>query len=230
MITILLQMLLFGLPALIYIWAVTRRYETGLMLLSICLVALGLLTSGKGINRLAPLIFLPLASLGFLRALRDGEVPAFGPFFGSAGSIALGALGGTASAALVLTCAGIDLTQKTTLFFSRSLVQSSWLLVIYAALGPALGEELFFRGVVLSELKQKLGNALIAVLLVSFYFALAHLNRIAVMTEHSFPLGGLYALSLFVGGVACGYLKLGYGLAAAMAWHGMFNLVVLSLE
>ena len=79
-------------------------------------------------------------------------------------------------------------------------------------------------------MRQKLGNALIAVLFVSFYFALAYLNRIAVMGEHSFPMAGLYALSLFMGGAACGYLKLNYGLAAAMAWHGMFNLVVLSLE
>ena len=230
MITILLQMLLFGLPALIYIWAATRGHKAGLMLLSICLVALGLLTSGEGIHQLTPLVFLPLALLGLLRALRADEVPAFGPFSCSAGSIALGALGGILAAVLILACIGIDFDQKITRFFSGSLLQPLRLLGVGAALGPAIGEELFFRGVILSELKQRLGNVLIAVLLVSLYFALAHLNRIIVTTEHSFPLGGLYVLSLFVGGVACGYLKFGYGLAAAMAWHGMFNLVVLSLE
>lgn len=227
--TLLLQMLLFAMPALLYIWMVRNKKEAGLFFFSIVLIAVGLLAGGDDINRLAPLLFLPLALLGLIRVWKGGEIPCFGPLLCGTRSVLIGAVWGGITAFGILLLANFVQRGQIEILTADGPSRLPWLVLMGAALGPAIGEELFFRGVVLSELEQKLNSARVAILLTAIYFTMTHLNRIALSSSQTLSLGGLYAMSLVLGGLACGHLKIRYGLSSAMAWHGFFNFVILSL-
>lgn len=227
--TLLLQMLLFTMPALLYIWMVRSKKEGGLFFFTIVLIAVGLLAGGHDINRLAPLLFLPLALLGLMRVWKGGQVPRFGPLLCGARPVLIGAIWGGITAIGILLLASFIQRPQIDIFTVDELPRLPWLVLIGAGLGPAIGEEVFFRGVVLSELEQKLGNARVAIFLTAIYFTMTHLNRIALSSSQMLSLGGLYTMSLVLGGIACGYLKIRYGLSPAMAWHGFFNFTILSL-
>jgi membrane protease YdiL (CAAX protease family) len=229
MIRIGLQLASFALPSMIYMSAVTRGKAEVLMLLAIILSLVGLLTINDDINSLAPLIYLPLAALSLARALIPYHKPSYGLKKSSLYSVMIGIVSGFAMGFLASICKSWIVEGPQIVPLKQNSISTLALLCL-SSLGPALGEEMFFRGVFLSELKLLLGKTRISIVIVSIYFALAHLNRFVQVSNYSATLSILYALLVFLGGIAAGSLHIKYGLLPPIAWHSAYNFIVTFLS
>ncbi len=90
---------------------------------------------------------------------------------------------------------------------------------------PAIWEEIYFRGIIQSELKPWVKYRWVAIVLTALIFALSHSNKVfAALNE--LPLHGVgYGASLLIGGIISGYLREKSSVFDAIIFHGTFNLL-----
>jgi len=210
-------------PPLVYVWCVRHRAQIALLTLGLPMLLLGLGTAQFGSEGIGPLLYVPLGLLALLRGLWDLPAADYGLRRSPLRGLLAGLLGGAvmALAYTLFRHQVIGLTTGNGEPGGRVLLLG----IAGSFLGPALWEELLFRGIFLGELERAIARPRLALFAIAGYFALAHSNRV-LEVYRQVPLLGLgYLMFLLVGGVVMGRLKQRYGLLPAILFHGTFNVL-----